>query len=63
MGTPGGVCFDLYDVSMSDALMICSDGFGGAWLGSAHCSTTGTNHCCFTATNVDACYYVPGECL
>ncbi|HXU04419.1 MAG TPA: hypothetical protein VN903_25835, partial [Polyangia bacterium] len=63
MGTPSGVCFDLYDLSMSDALQICMDGFGGTWLGSARCSTTGTDHCCTTADNVDACYYIPGECL
>jgi hypothetical protein len=62
MGTPSGTCFELYDVSMSDALLICSDGFGGSWLGSARCATTGTTHCCFSAANVDACYYVPGDC-
>jgi hypothetical protein len=63
MGTPSGICFDLYDLSMSDAMLICSDGFAGSWLGSARCSATGRDHCCFSAANVDACYYVTSDCL
>jgi hypothetical protein len=61
-GTPGGVCFDLYDTTSQQAMDDCSTVFGGTWRGTDHCSTAGTDHCCTTAPSVDACYYVTGTC-
>jgi hypothetical protein len=40
----------------------CSSVFVGTWQGTARWSSTGTDHCCTTAANVDACYYTPGSC-
>jgi hypothetical protein len=62
MGTPGGVCFDLYDFTLQAAMESCASIFVGTWLGTAHCSATGTDHCCTSAPMVDACYYVTGSC-
>jgi hypothetical protein len=61
-GTPAGVCFDLYDMTPQEAMDQCSNTFGGTWRGTAHCSTSGTDHCCTTAPQVDACYWVSGTC-
>jgi hypothetical protein len=61
-GTPSGICFDLYDLSLQQAMADCADVFGGTWRGTDHCSTSGTDHCCTTAPIVDACYYVPSAC-